>query len=389
MPRRRPRPLPPTVLVAGLVLSSLVLTSCGAGSPSPAVAPVSETAAPSAGTSPDPASAAAHFLAEYVDDDGRVVRRDQGGDTVSEGQAYGLLLAVQAGDEDAAHRIWSWTEDHLLREDGLMSWRWEDGAVVDVNSASDADLYAAHALVLAGERFDASDLRSAGEDLARAVLDHETVGTGAGRVLLAGNWAWTSRPWAVNPSYVVPMAVDALAQAVPDSRWAELRTGSAAVLRQLLAASPLPPDWAEVADDGSATAVAAPAGGPGAESRPGFGLDAARIVVQQTVSCDGEDRETAAALARVLVRDPDDVRGRYDLQGRATVDWSHPLALVAAAAAAGADGDDARERSLLTAAAALDAENPTYYGAAWVALGAGMLTPDAEDPLGGCGDGGS
>ena len=33
------------------------------------------------------------FLAAYVRPDGRVYRPDQGGDTVSEGQAYGLLLA--------------------------------------------------------------------------------------------------------------------------------------------------------------------------------------------------------------------------------------------------------------------------------------------------------
>ena len=39
------------------------------------------------------------FLDAYVDPDGRVVRRDQGGDTVSEGQAYALLLATAVGDE--------------------------------------------------------------------------------------------------------------------------------------------------------------------------------------------------------------------------------------------------------------------------------------------------
>lgn len=363
----------------------LLVTACGGG---PAPQAPATTGPPSSTAPPQPRAAAARFLAGYVDDDGRVVRRDQGGDTVSEGQAYGLLLAVQAGDEAAAQRIWSWTARHLLRPDGLLSWQWEDGSVVDANSASDADLYAAHALVLAGARFDDPDLRAAGEDLARAVLDEETVRTPAGRVLLAGNWAAASRPWVVNPSYLVPLSVGALAEAVPDSRWAELRSGSAAVLRELLDQAPLPPDWAEVADDGSVTAVPPPAGGSGAESRTGFGLDAARVVVQQAASCDPGDREGIAPLADVLVREAADVRGRYDLRGRATVDWSHPLALVAAAAAADAGGDSTRARELLRAAAALDEGTPTYYGAAWVALGAGMLTPDADDPLGGCGAGG-
>ena len=39
------------------------------------------------------------FLDEYVEPDGRVVRRDEGSDVVSEGQAYGMLIAVAVGDE--------------------------------------------------------------------------------------------------------------------------------------------------------------------------------------------------------------------------------------------------------------------------------------------------
>jgi hypothetical protein len=76
------------------------------------------------------------FLDDWVDSDGRVVRRDQGGDTVSEGQAYGLLVAVGVDDEDAFDSIWGWTTDNLVRDDGLLSWQWADGAVVDDGPAS-------------------------------------------------------------------------------------------------------------------------------------------------------------------------------------------------------------------------------------------------------------
>jgi len=47
---------------------------------------------------------------------------------------------------------------------------------------------------------------------------------------------------------------------------------------------------------------------------------------------------------------------------------------VAAAAAAHAAGDQAARDRLLAAAQALDAEQPTYYGSAWVALGGRLLT---------------
>nr|WP_235733865.1 glycosyl hydrolase family 8 [Mycolicibacterium austroafricanum] len=34
------------------------------------------------------------MLSRYVESDGRVVRHDEGGDVVSEGQAYGMLIAA-------------------------------------------------------------------------------------------------------------------------------------------------------------------------------------------------------------------------------------------------------------------------------------------------------
>src|SRR5215469_6885794 len=53
------------------------------------------------------------FLSSYVRPDGQVVRLDQGRDTVSEGQAYGMLLAQASGNTAAFRRIWTWTQRHL------------------------------------------------------------------------------------------------------------------------------------------------------------------------------------------------------------------------------------------------------------------------------------
>ena len=60
------------------------------------------------------------FLDDYVETDGRVVRRDEGGDVVSEGQAYGMLIAAAVGDETRFRSIWKWTKTHLRRADGLL-----------------------------------------------------------------------------------------------------------------------------------------------------------------------------------------------------------------------------------------------------------------------------
>ena len=115
------------------------------------------------------------------------MRRDQGGDTVSEGQAHAMLVAVGLGDRGRFDTVWAWARDHLMRDDGTLSWRWVDGGVADPSSASDADLDAARALVLAGNAFGDEQLTADGVRLGLAILDVETVETGLGRILVAGN----------------------------------------------------------------------------------------------------------------------------------------------------------------------------------------------------------
>ena len=263
-------------------------------------------------TSDDPVAAATAtgqaFLESYVDGDGRVVRRDEGGDTVSEGQAYGMLIAVALGDRQRFDVVWTWTREHLQRPDGLLSWRWADGAVVDANSASDADVDAARALVLAGQRFADPELAAAGRELATAVLARETVAVGttllpadtvvpapgaavdgSGRVLTAGTWTSTT-PAAVNPGYFSPRGEQVLAAAAGDPRWAEMSRTQRVVSWQLIGTGLLPPDWAGIDTAGTATPQPGPAG-----HAPRFGLDAARVPIRMAQSCDPADRAVAAS----------------------------------------------------------------------------------------------
>ncbi len=360
----------PHRLVAGAVGAALVVAV--------SVVVVLDRAPTLAGPGPSEAVAVAsaqHFLTSYAEPDGRVVRRDQGGDTVSEGQAYGMLLAVSAGDRNRFTSIWGWAKTNLLRSDGLMSWQWRDGVVVDDESAADADLDAARALVVAGDRFADPSLAQDGRTMAAAVLDHETARTPLGLVLTAGTWARTA-PWAVNPSYFSPGATRELATATGDPRWAELQAAGTAVTQALLAEHPLPPDWARVSSSGEVSPTAAPDG-----TAPRFSFDAARVVLRTAESCNPADRELAASAARELDQPVDRLRGAYELDGTPTVDWQHPLVLAAAAAADSAVGDAGGVAIALDAAAALDDREPSYYGGAWVALGRVLLQTDL---LGSC-----
>ncbi|BBX68529.1 glycosyl hydrolase family 8 [Mycolicibacterium psychrotolerans] len=337
------------------------------------------------------------FLDEYVDADGRVVRRDEGGDTVSEGQAYGMLISAALGDQDRFRLIWNWTETHLRRPDGLLSWRWADGQVRDANSAADADLDAARSLVLAGERFGATDLAGDGRELGKAILAAETVPVGAtvpppadvapaghwvagaGLTTVAGNWA-SAPPHAVDPGYFSPRAERALLHASADPRWAEVSRTQRVLSWQLVGPGTLPPDWATVDASGHAVPTGSPAGG-GVQ----FGLDAARLPIRFAESCDPEDRALAASL-RPLLSGGQDLPAVRNLDGSAAAQWQHPVTLVAGAATDHAAGDEDAASARLDRAAALQQRYPTYFGAAWVALGRLMLDTTL---LGDCPDGGS
>ena len=369
------RPLPSIVVL--VVLGAGLLAGCTVESAATADPPaVSSAAAPTSGAdTPTAVEAGAAFLAAQVQPDGRVVRTDQGGDTVSEGQAYAMLVAVGTGDARTFASVWRWTEVNLQRPDLLLSWRWADGAVADPSSASDADLDAARALVLAGTAFGDAGYTADGIALGTAVLDLETVQTGAGRVLTAGQWA-TTEPYAYNPSYASPVAVQVLGRASGDPRWAELAAGDRAVTTALLDRSPLPPDWAQVHADGRVEPM------PGVQGRGQsvrYGYDAARTAIRFAESCDPADRALAARMAAPLDRGGD--AAELDLGGTPMTDIRSVVAITAHAAAVAAAGDPGRGAAELADADQLQVQDPTYYGGAWAALGRLVLT---EDALGGC-----
>ncbi|WP_374945702.1 class F sortase [Agreia sp.] len=323
------------------------------------------------------------FLADWVDD-GRVVRRDQGDDTVSEGQAYGMLIAAAVGDEKSFDEIWNWTEDELVRPDGLLSWQWADGAVVDDEPASDADLDAARALVIAGERFERPELTKAGDALGTVILDELTVETSLGRILLPGLWAADAEPYAYNPSYASPVAFAVLGRSSGDPRWAELTEGSRAATTAVLGKSPLPSNWTQVHADGTVDNLAGPSAAATVDSSSTggveYGYDAARLPIRYAESCAVQDSALAAQLLPTLARQPQ-LAAQLDLGGTAVTGDEHPLGYAARAASAAASGDQVAAVADLTTADTLDGTTATYYGAAWSALAGLMLETEL---LGGC-----
>jgi endoglucanase len=315
--------------------------------------------------------AAVRFLGRYVTGDGRVIRRDQGGDIVSEGQAYGMLIAELAGRPALARAIWSWTESHLKQPDGLFAWHATgSGQIVDPQSAADADILIAYALLrYAGP--DEGRLHSAGRGVAAAILAHEAVRLASGApVVTAGPWATSTSPPTINPSYLMPGVFAALASRTHDSRWQRAADSAVRLIAELTAGGArLPPDWATLTN-GRLVAAAAPGGSAGIQ----YGEDAARTPVWFASACDPLARRLAARWWTNVLQGTGRAGALALSQAGGTINPQPvPLGYVAAAGAARAAGDAGAAARLRATAAALAQRVPTYYGDAWAALGPAVL----------------
>ncbi len=161
------------------------------------------------------------YCRHFLQSDGRLNLPEEGGGTISEAQAYALLRAVWANDAAVFARVYAWTYQNLSRVrthgDSLLAWRWgrrPDGSwgVLDANSAADADLDYALALVLAGRKGwrappGLPGYREEARRVQAAILAKEVVALPDGQLLLTpGNWHEPAPPYLVNPSYFSPAA---------------------------------------------------------------------------------------------------------------------------------------------------------------------------------------
>jgi endoglucanase len=193
------------------------------------------------------------YKARFVTEQGRVVDTGNASISHSEGQGYGLLLAVAANDRDAFEKIWGWTRANLMvRGDELMAWRWEPDArpaVADMNNASDGDLLVAWALAEAGEAWSDASYRVAARriavELGRKLILPKTP---QGALLLPAVSGFAAEDRAdgpvINLSYWVFPALERLSSAASEFDWTALtRSGLQLLERARFGAGKLPVEW--------------------------------------------------------------------------------------------------------------------------------------------------
>ena len=231
-------------------------------------------------------------------------------------------------------------------------------------------------MLAAACRFERPDLREEALTLGQAILQHETAEFDGAPMLVAGPWA-RMNPVTVNPSYFSPATFAALGDVTGDGSWGSLSASSRSVSQALDARRGQPA--AGLGEDPGRQAGAERPARP-AERNPAVRFRRRADAGAARRGSDPAGREIAAkAWPAFEGRAPADIPVEHDLSGEPVGGEQHPVALVAAAAAADAAGDAGAKAELLDAAEALDRQTPTYYGAAWVALGRVMLETDALD----------
>lgn len=155
------------------------------------------------------------FKQDYISDGGRVIDpSDARKISTSEGQSYALFFALAANDRNAFDLLLTWTSDNLAQgslSQHLPAWLWgkkdaDTWAVIDKNSASDADIWIAWSLLEAGRLWKAPQYTATGKALLKRIASEEVMKVpGLGLMLLPGNVGFTEeKAWRFNPSYLPP-----------------------------------------------------------------------------------------------------------------------------------------------------------------------------------------
>jgi endoglucanase len=280
------------------------------------------------------------YADRFIQPDGRVIDWESDQRTTSEGQAYALLRAVLVDDATRFAQVLKWSEANLARyptgsrqklTDHLWIWKWgrqPNGkwGAIDGNFASDADIDASYALILAAQRWNRPEYRELARMKLQDLWQFSTLEIQGTRYLLPGPAIAFQRKDRVtfNPSYLAPYAFRLFAQVDPSNPWLTLVDSSYQLLEQSAALSDvgLPSDWVGWETQTKRyVSLAAPL-------LSQYGFDASRVWWRVTwdAAIYNEPRakaylERASSHLRTLWQKDGEVSAQIDLKGKPIVDY--------------------------------------------------------------------
>jgi len=214
------------------------------------------------------------YQQHFISPEGRVLDTGNGNVSHSEGQGFGMLLAVAYDDPQTFSRLWNWAMTNLqVRNDKLFAWKWSPtesgGAVLDHNNASDGDILIAWALCRASRQWAEPAYRAAATAISQDIRSKLLRQNAQGVYLLPGAEGFEKPTGTIlNLSYWIFPAFAELAQIDPAPVWEELtQTGLTLLQTARFGRWQLPPDWLVLQDPPSVSK----------DFSPVFGYNAIRI----------------------------------------------------------------------------------------------------------------
>lgn len=217
----------------------------------------------------------AQFRERFILPSGRVIDNGNGNISHSEGQGYGLLLAVLNGDEATFAALAGWTEDTLGRDDmALHAWRYdsrESNPIPDRNNATDGDILIAWALSLGAKKWRDSGYAARSKAIRQAIRTRLIVQRNGLQLLLPGLVGFVeSERVVVNPSYYIWPALDHFRAVDGAAAWSAVINDGVRILSGArFGEHGLPADWLQTDRTGAWL--------PATDKPARFGFDAIRI----------------------------------------------------------------------------------------------------------------
>ncbi len=250
---------------------------------------------------------------------------------LSEGQGYGLVITVLAGEkgyanEEQFNELLTYYDHFKVSEmNSLMKWKQEiingKWQSVDNNNATDGDLDIAYALFKAAEVWPNSKINY--QKKALTILDsikkhnyNEKT-----KVLTVGNWATNSKFYAnlFRPSDVMPLYFDLFFEKTDDLFWSKIKKNSLELLTELSedSQSGLIPDFAWIGKNGIKPAKSKDVT---AETDGDYGYNSLRIPLRLAKSEDEKAKEVTYKLLTFFANQ-DQVKSGYSLEGKPLTDY--------------------------------------------------------------------
>ena len=208
-------------------------------------------------TNPFPARTKAlwvDYKKTFIQNDGRVIDKQQEDISHSESQGYGMLNAVLQNDRKAFKTIWRWTHDNLkVRGDNLLPWSWgkrRNGqwGIIDYNNATDGDVLVAYALIKAAKKWRVSEYRRQGKRIIKGIRRELAISYRGQAFLLPAYYGFNHEEGVVlNQSYAIFAAFRTFAEVDDRGFWDSIYRDSLNLIsRSAFGKVQLPADWVVV-----------------------------------------------------------------------------------------------------------------------------------------------